>query len=156
VAARHTASGRPRDARERERERERNGSDGAARDLRRRRGIHAPLATTGAVPATTGASQIWPRGAQIRPLRRRIWRPQPATARGGGCRGRQQRAATGEREREGRRWMPATGEAALLIVLVAASEGRGERRRRRKKRRGRWRHWREREGGEKKRGRERD
>uniref|UniRef100_A0A0E0IBY4 Uncharacterized protein n=1 Tax=Oryza nivara TaxID=4536 RepID=A0A0E0IBY4_ORYNI len=37
------------------------------------------LATAGAVPATAGAatvsSPIWPRGAQIRPLRRRIWRP---------------------------------------------------------------------------------
>uniref|UniRef100_A0A0E0HWY2 Uncharacterized protein n=1 Tax=Oryza nivara TaxID=4536 RepID=A0A0E0HWY2_ORYNI len=35
-----------------------------------------------ALPTTAGAA-----GGQIRPLRRRIWHPRPATARGGGCQG---------------------------------------------------------------------
>ena len=39
--------------------------------------------------------------------------------------------AMGEREREGRWWTPAMGEAALLVVLTAADDGRGERRWRR-------------------------
>jgi hypothetical protein len=37
----------------------------------------------------------------------------------------------GEREREGQRWTPATGEVALLVVLAAADDERGERRWRR-------------------------